>query len=134
MLARQIAAGDLAAPIDGLPASLEARVRAAYGRAYYTLFLAVRAAISRKHGIPERRLEHGRLYTHLQSPRAEPRVRGVGKQLEHLYRLRRRADYELAPDAAWQNAGSADLAAQQAMQLAATVEALDYGSIVDLLR
>jgi hypothetical protein len=132
VLARQIAAGDT--PIEGASAPVEARVRAAYGRAYYTLFLAVRSTIAARHAVPERRLEHGKLYTHLQSPRADARVRGVGKQLQHLYDLRRRADYDLAPDATWRNVHSADLAAQQAIHLAAIVATLDFGSVIDLLR
>ena len=134
VLARQIAAGDLVTPIEGASASVEARVRAAYGRAYYTLFLAVRSAIAARHAVPERRLEHGKLYTYLQSSRADARVRAVGKQLQHLYDLRRRADYELASDAAWGNVHSADLAAQQAIHLAAVAATLDFSSVVDLLR
>jgi hypothetical protein len=137
VLARQIVAGDLSSWIDGRMASAEARTRAAFGRAYYTLFLAVRGAISRKHGIPEAKIRHGTLYTQLQNSKAPAAVRRVGKHLEELYRLRQQADYELQPKGVWEkqltDAEFADLMASQALDYAATADSLDYSAVLHLL-
>lgn len=76
-----------------------ARLRTAFGRVYYALYLLVREELSRRYRIPHRHLPHGAVYTHLQSPRASGRVRELGRDLQRMYRLRQTADYELAPDA-----------------------------------
>lgn len=137
VLARQIVAGDLSAPVAGRAASSEARTRAALGRAYYALFLAVRGAIAKKHGIPEGKIAHGSLYTHLQNSKAPPGVQKVGKALEELYELRRHADYELQPRGVWRrhlaDPRVADLAAKRALGYAATADSLDYSAVLHLL-
>lgn len=133
-LARQLASTELP-PVDGVTASTEARVRTALGRAYYTLFLAVRALISSRYGIHIRRLDHGILYQALQSSRAEAKLRHIGRELERLYHLRRKADYVLeADDADYRRLSDpavAHLAAQQASAYVSELEALDYSTILD---
>lgn len=80
----------------------EARVRTAYGRLYYGLFLAVREVLVHRHAVRSGSIDHGKLYTHLQHSRLSHEVRDLGRDMQRLYRLRRDADYELAPPAAIQ--------------------------------
>lgn len=114
----------------------DSRVRAAYGRAYYGLYLSVRRAISDRHRVHHRRLTHGALYSHLQSPRATKAVRRLGRELERLYTLRQKADYDLAPGEPWRghledHRLAATLAAR-ALTLSRTVPQLDFSSVVPL--
>ena len=71
---------------DGLR---EARLRTAYGRLYYGLYLIVRDMLIRKHGVPAPRLGHGALSGFLQHSRLADDVRKIGRELERLYALRR---------------------------------------------
>ena len=113
-----------------------ARVRTAYGRAYYGLYLTVRREIARRHGLHHRKLNHGAVYTHLQSPRASKSVRRVGRELQRLYVLRQTADYELAPSHRWRvDLDNADLAATlaiRALALSRMVPKLDFSPVVSL--
>lgn len=115
----------------------EARVRTALGRAYYALYLLVRAEISRKHGILPRHLPHGTVYTRLQSPLASDEVRRLGRNLEWMYTLRQKADYELELGPAWRDrltdATAATGVAQLAMEFAALLPRLDFSPLVPLL-
>jgi hypothetical protein len=111
-------------------------VRTAYGRADYGLYLTVRSEIMRRHGLHQKKLNHGALYTHLQSSRASKRVRRVGFELQRLYALRQSADYELAPSHPWRShLEDADLAATlatRALALSRTVSQLDFSPVVTL--
>jgi hypothetical protein len=100
LLARRLSA-DFATPGEVPHTLSSARVRAAYGRAYYGLYLSVRAVIANRHRVDHRKLKHGAVYTHLQSPRAAKEVQRVGRELQRLYTLRQKADYELAPTDPW---------------------------------
>src|SRR6185503_17345435 len=73
-------------------------LRTAFGRAYYGLFLLVRTEISVHYRVPYRRLQHGALYTHLQSSAAGKHLRELGRELQRMDTFRQQADYELAPD------------------------------------
>jgi hypothetical protein len=114
-----------------------ARVRTALGRTYYALYLLVRAEIARRHGIPVRHLQHGLVYTRLQSPLAGDGVRALGRDLERLYTLRQKADYELDPDLLWKeqldDAVGAEALAHRAWELASALPQLDFSPIVPLL-
>jgi hypothetical protein len=116
--------------------SSSARVRAAYGRAYYGLYLSVRLAIQNRHGVRQRKLSHGALYTHLQSPRAAKDVQRVGRELQRLYILRQKADYELAPADPWRghldDAVLATTLAERALALSRIVPRLDFSSVIPL--
>jgi hypothetical protein len=112
------------------------RVRAAYGRAYYGLYLSVRRAIADRHRIHHRRLNHGALYSHLQSPRATTEVRRLGRELERLYTLRQKADYDLSPGEPWRghledHRLAATLAAR-ALTLSRALPRLDFSSVIPL--
>lgn len=115
-----------------------AYLRTAFGRAYYALYLLVRAELSARHNIPYRRLPHGAVYTHLQSARASKHVRELGRDLQRMYTLRQKADYDVAPDAGvkWQleDADLIDALIDRAEQLAATLPRLDFSPIVPLFR
>ena len=135
-LARQLVVGDLDAEFDAGVPSQECRLRTALGRAYYALYLATRAAIARRHGIQERRLTHGALLTYLQYARMSSEVRLLGQELQRLYRLRQKADYELVPPGDW-HARLADpryveLAAKQAIASARLLEGMDFGPVAAL--
>ncbi|MFL5540809.1 MAG: hypothetical protein ACJ8J0_17590 [Longimicrobiaceae bacterium] len=114
-----------------------ARVRAAYGRAYYALYLLVRTELERRHHIRPRWLQHGAVYTHLQSPRAGEQVRSLGRELQRLYTLRQKADYALELPPEWEarmedEALAADIVAA-ATTWAARLPLLDFSSVVPLL-
>lgn len=118
------------------PEMREARVRTALGRTYYALYLLVRAEIMRRHGIPLRRLQHGVVYTRLQSSVASEEVRRVGRMLEWLYALRQKADYEPAADPAWRGrledpVGAGELAVS-ALAIAAKLPKLDFSAVAPL--
>lgn len=135
-LAKQLSAG--AAELDTVVAraASSARVRTAYGRAYYGLYLTVRSEIMRRYGLHHRKLNHGAVYTHLQSSSASTGVRRVGVELQRLYALRQSADYELAPSHPWRaHLEDADLAATlaaRALALSRTVPQLDFSPVVSL--
>jgi hypothetical protein len=137
VLARQLVAGSLDAAFGGEGASHECRLRAALGRAYYALYLTTRAVIARKHGIEERRLSHGRLYTYLQHSTASLEVRLLGQELYQLYTLRQKADYEVLLAGQWQrkltDAKYVDLIAEQAIASASVLDRLDFGPVAELL-
>jgi hypothetical protein len=112
-------------------------VRTAYGRAYYALYLLVRAELERRHHIEPRRLQHGAVYTHLQSPRAGEQVRSLGRELQRMYTFRQKADYELDLPPEWEarmedEALAADLVAAAA-SWAARLPHLDFSPVVPLL-
>lgn len=113
-----------------------ARVRAAYGRAYYGLYLSVRREIAGRHRIHRRRLTHGVLYSYLQSPRATTEVRRLGQELERLYALRQEADYELAPEEPWrrhmEDHRLAATRAARALTLSRSLPGLDFSSVIPL--
>jgi hypothetical protein len=115
-----------------------ARVRTAYGRAYYALYLLVREELVHRHHILPRQLHHGAVYTNLQSPRAASPVRQLGRELQRLYTLRQKADYELAPDAGWEAQLENERAAAKLVALAADWAAsqprLDFSPVVPLFR
>ena len=136
-LARQLAAGDLNA--SGEPAaSREAQLRAAFGRAYYAVFLAVRSVLLRRYHVRSRWVDHGKLFTHLQHSRAGEHLNHLGREIERLYRLRQKADYDLGPAADWQrrlaNPVLADFLARQAIGLTSAVEELDFAPVVHLFQ
>jgi hypothetical protein len=135
LLARRLSA--VSAPSFEAPAiSSSARVRAAYGRAYYGLYLGVRAEIANRHRVDQRKLKHGALYTHLQSPRAAKDVQRIGRELQRLYTLRQKADYELAPADPWRghldDAVLATTLAEQALLLSRMLPRLDFSSVISL--
>jgi hypothetical protein len=119
------------------PEMTAARVGTALGRSYYAVYLLVRAEISRRHGISPRHLQHGTVYTRLQSPMASDDVRRLGRNLEWMYTLRQKADYELDPDPVWrghlQDVEGAAAIAQTALELARTIPQLDFSPVAALL-
>jgi hypothetical protein len=136
VLARQLAAGSLDAAFDGIGTSQECRLRAALGRAYYALYLTTRAVIARKHGIQERQVSHGLLYTYLQHSTASLEVQLLGQALYQLYTLRQKADYDVLPTGPWQrklrDAKYVDLVAKQAIASASALDRLDFGPVAAL--
>lgn len=82
----------------------EARTRTAIGRAYYSLFLAIRTAIRTQEGKEihgrEDRIEHGALNNYLASADS-PDLNKLAKILGELYEARRQADYVLEPLDYW---------------------------------
>jgi hypothetical protein len=114
-----------------------ARLRTAFGRVYYALYLLVREELTRRYSIPYRHLPHGAVYTHLQSPRVSGRVRELGRDLQRMYRLRQKADYELAPDATvkgeLEDAELVGSLARLAEERAKALPQLDFSPILPLL-
>jgi hypothetical protein len=113
-----------------------ARIRTAYGRLYYGLFLAIREAIVGRHGVPARRIEHGALISHLQHSMLDGAVRKLGRELQKLYGLRRHADYELAPAphvrAQLEDPASARILAREAIAFARQIPHMDFAPIAHL--
>jgi uncharacterized protein (UPF0332 family) len=136
-LARQLAAGDLSATAEPA-ASREAQLRAAFGRAYYSVFLVVRSILLRRHHVRSEWVDHGCLYQHLQHSRAGEHLNHLGREIERLYRLRQKADYELEPTADWQrrltSPALADFLASQAIGLTFAVEDLDFTPVAHLFQ
>jgi len=120
-----------------VPAASPARLRTGFGRAYYALFLLVRTEISVRYQVPYRRLQHGALFTHLQSVRASKHLRGLGRELQRMYTLRQKADYELAPDpnvkGQLEDPDLLDALIDRAEELAATLPQLDFSPVIPLL-
>jgi len=114
----------------------EARVRTAYGRAYYALYLLVRNELERRHKLRTRALAHGAVYTHLQSSQASEEVRQLGRELQRLYTLRQKADYELVPIAEWEKLMADERFAAELVVLAAEwsprLSRLDFSPVVTL--
>jgi uncharacterized protein (UPF0332 family) len=79
----------------------EARTRSSLGRAYYGLFLAVRAAICTvaKKSVDDN-IGHGALTNLLFGTKQDPLI-ALGAILNDLYDARQKADYKLNPDPAW---------------------------------
>ena len=119
------------------PEMIAARVRTALGRSYYAVYLLVRAEISRRHGIAPRHLQHGAVYTRLQSSTANDDVRRLGRKLEWMYTLRQKADYELDPDSPWRehlhDVEGAEAIALTALELAQAIPQLDFSPVAALL-
>lgn len=114
-----------------------ARLRTAYGRVYYALYLLVRTELERRHHLERRWLQHGAVYTHLQSPRAGEQVRTLGRELQRMYTLRQKADYELDLPPEWKvqmedEALATDLIAAAA-SWATRLPHLDFSPVVPLL-
>ena len=113
-----------------------ARVRTAYGRAYYALYLLVRTELQRRHHLKPRQLHHGAVYTHLQSPQAGVQVRDLGRELQRMYTLRQKADYELELLPEWetrmQNVDAASDLVAAAASWAARVPHLDFLPVIPL--
>jgi len=130
-VARDLGASDRAA-------TTPARLRTAFGRAYYALFLLVREEISSRHHIHYRRLPHGAVYTHLQSPRAGQEVRELGRELQRMYTLRQNADYELAPNLVvkgqLEDVELLGSLINRTRKLAAILHQLDFSPVVPLFR
>lgn len=136
LLARQLAADPESGGGAAVAPHTSARVRTAYGRAYYGLYLTVRGEIARRYGLRDRQLNHGALYTHLQSSRASRGVQRLGRELQRLYTLRQTADYELSPRDRWRaEVEDAKLAAAlslRALDLSRTVRHLDFSPVIPL--
>lgn len=115
---------------------LGAKVRTSLGRTYYGLYLVIGAAMLIRHGVPLRRLEHGKLYRHLQSSRVQVEVRALGRYLEDLYTLRRKADYDLEPHGLWEEKLADPVLAiktvVEARRFARTIPVLDFTPIIHL--
>ena len=113
-----------------------ARIRTAYGRLYYGLFLSIREAIVARHGVPPRRVEHGALISHLQHSTLDGAVRKLGREMQKLYSLRRQADYELAPApqvrAQLEDAVSARILAREVMRFVRQIPHMDFTPIAHL--
>jgi hypothetical protein len=64
-------------------------------------------------------------------------VRRLGRNLEWMYTLRQKADYELDPDPSWrehlQDVAGAAAIAQIALELARTIPHLDFSPVAALL-
>jgi len=137
VLARQLVTGSLATRFDGHGTSDECRLRAALGRAYYALYLATRAAIVRKHGVPSRWITHGLLHTTLRHSKAGREVQTLGHEMRRLYALRQQADYELVPTREWQEKLTdrvyVDFMTKQAIASATALDSLDFGPVAALL-
>ena len=75
-----------------------------WGRAYYSLFLAVRTKVRDAEGAPthgrDDNVDHGTLRNSLYSSGSADLV-ALAKVLEELYERRRQADYVLEPEARW---------------------------------
>ena len=113
-----------------------ARARTAHGRLYYGLFLTIRSILVHRHGLPSHTVKHGDLYRHLQHSTIQGALRELGRELEWLYSLRQKADYDLALSRGWQgkveNADFAAVAAARALALAQNVPQLDFAPIIPL--
>jgi len=138
VLARQLLIGNLDAALDGRGTSEECRLRAALGRAYYALYLATRAVIVRKHGVPPRSINHGVLHTYLRHSEAGRELQALGQELRRLYALRQQADYEMVPTREWQlkltDRVYVDFVTKQAITSASALDRLDFGPVAELLR
>ncbi|HKP74282.1 MAG TPA: hypothetical protein VJT67_02010 [Longimicrobiaceae bacterium] len=138
MLARQLLAADLDASVEGRRVSEECRFRVALGRAYYALFLSIRNAIARQHGIRVGWINHGLLHTYMRHLKAGPEVQALGHELRRLYALRQQADYEMNPTPEWHrkltDSRYVELMTKQAIAGAATLDQLDFGPVLELMR
>jgi hypothetical protein len=120
------------------PSRSPARLRTAFGRTYYALYLLVRKEISTRYHVAHRYLPHGALYTHRQSVHAHKHVRELGRELQRMYTLRQKADYELGPDPTVQGQlDDPDLVRSlidRVEVLAQTLPRLDFAPVVPLFR
>ncbi|HSU13438.1 hypothetical protein [Longimicrobium sp.] len=128
---------ELARDAAGLQAQArEARIRNAYGRLYYGLFLSVREVLLRRHRLPSRRIDHGKIYTHLQNSRLANEARVLGREMQRLYNLRRTADYDLAPPPAvlkqLEDFENAQILAARALAWVPRIPHLDLTPVVHL--
>jgi hypothetical protein len=83
----------------------EARTRSAVGRAYYALFLGIRAEVCRQHGKNvDSGVQHGTLKDDLYAAGANgrPELTALAKLLSDVYDARRQADYKLVPAAPYE--------------------------------
>ena len=101
----------------------EARARTMWGRAYYSLFLAVRAKVRDAEGKPTHgrgdHVDHGALRNSLYSSGSADLI-ALAKLLEELYDRRRQSDYVLEPDHRWDK----ELKPTKAARKAKTVEGM----------
>ena len=123
-----------ASSLAGSPA---VRARTAYGRMYYGLFLIIRAILVQRHGVPVRRVEHGRLFMRLQHSTIRGDLRDLGRELERLYSFRQQADYVVAPTGnvreMIEDPAIAAVVAGQTLTLANRVAQFDFAPLVGLL-
>jgi len=130
-MAHELARGELRA------VSPAVRARTACGRMYYGLYLIVRRILMERHGLSSRQLRHGPLYNRLQHSSVHGALRNLGRDMERLYSLRQKADYELDPGSAWleeiETPALARVHATRVADLARKVPALDFTEVVSLL-
>jgi uncharacterized protein (UPF0332 family) len=96
--------------LDNMAIEKRARVRAAIGRAYYSLFLSTRQAGCRSCGKHiDSKVEHGALKDALFAGAARisddderTTVETLAKLLDELYAARSESDYRLQPTPAWE--------------------------------
>ena len=129
-------ARDLSRQARGAPAPIRsARIRTAYGRLYYGLFLAVREELARRHFISPRRVRHD-LASRLQHSALGRQARELGREMQRLYNLRRQADYEISPpplvSAELEDAANAEVLAGRALEFVKVIPHLDLTPIVHL--
>jgi uncharacterized protein (UPF0332 family) len=126
---------ELAIELPGLQKwSKEARIRTSLGRAYYSLFSAVRVSIRNEQGkgvdVPFR--DHGKVIEALIYHGSDAHA-AVGKLMEQLYSARQKSDYHLLPDAVWekklQKVAFAENMAKQAKLMILRLASLSFASI-----
>jgi len=113
---------------------VEAKSRTSLGRAYYGLFLAVRASVRRMQGRPvDDAIDHGRLTNALFSTKQDDLI-ALGTALNSLYTARQKADYKLDPERSWQkklaDPSYADLRIKEAQAALAHLPMLDLSPIL----
>jgi hypothetical protein len=81
-----------------------------------------------------RRVAHGALYTYLQSASVAADVRRLDRELERLYALRQKADYETSPppdlEKVLRNPAYVDWLATQALDRMALLDQMDFSPIL----
>ena len=96
-----------------------------WGRAYYSLFLAVRTEIRKTDGLPvhgrDDNVSHGALQNSLYSSGSKD-LAALAKLLEQLYERRRQADYVLDPETRWVNELKPAKADRKARQVEAFIQ------------
>jgi hypothetical protein len=108
--------------------------RSAYGRAYYALFLAVRAAIRRAQNKDvDEEIGHGYLASTLTSS-PNDKIASVGVLLAKLYDARMNADYKLDPKNRWRidlaKGLEAERLAKAARDQIQALSAVDFTSVL----
>lgn len=120
-----------------LTGSAAVRARTAHSRTYYGLFLIIRSILVGRHGLHVRRVEHGLLIRRMQYSSVSGELRELGRELERLYSIRQKADYDLAPSPEWQTRVEdpefAAVSAARVLVIAERVRHLDFSPLVPLL-